>query len=145
MGTKLFCYGTLLLPSNIMYNVLSLFSNSVTPAYMQGKLFTIGEYPYPFAAPTDNPDSLVFGKVFDLKEPKLLEIIDQYEGYNENSEMGTNFYKREKKEVIDVYGEKHEVYVYLVNTDVEMPDCDEILGGDYIDYVTREMLSMMDS
>lgn len=145
MGTKLFCYGTLLLPSNIMYNVLVLFSHSVTPAYLNGKLFTIGEYPYPFATSTDNPDSLVFGKVFDLKEPKLLEIIDQYEGYNENSELGTNFYQREKKEVVDVFGQKYEAYVYFVNKEISLPDCDEILGGDYIDYVTREMLSTMDS
>lgn len=145
MGTKLFCYGTLLLPTNVLYKVLVLFSNSVTPAYLNGKLFSVGEYPFPFAVKTDDKDSLIFGKIFDLKEPKLLEIIDQYEGYDEKNELNTNFYTREKYEVIDMFGEKHEAFVYFMNEDVEMPTCDEIVGGDYIEYVTKEMLSVMDS
>jgi gamma-glutamylcyclotransferase (GGCT)/AIG2-like uncharacterized protein YtfP len=145
MSIKLFCYGTLLLPSNVLYKVLVLFSNSVTPAYLNGKLFSVGEYPFPFAAKTDDNESLIFGKIFDLKEPKLLEIIDQYEGYDEKNDFNTNFYIREKHEVIDMFGEKTEAWVYFMNPDVEMPDCDEIVGGDYIEYVTKEMLSIMDS
>lgn len=145
MSIKLFCYGTLLLPSNVLYKVLVLFSNSVTPAYLNGKLFSVGDYPFPFAAKTDDNESLIFGKIFDLKEPKLLEIIDQYEGYDETNEFNTNFYTREKHEVIDMFGEKTEAFVYFMNTDVEMPECDEIVGGDYIEYVTKEMLSIMDS
>ena len=75
----LFVYGTLLRGSkNKFARMLEDGARFVGRARVAGRLYDLGEYPG--AVPSDQADCWVEGEVWQLDDPQLMPMLDDYEG-----------------------------------------------------------------
>lgn len=110
----LFVYGTLMRKSDHeLADRLRLNTKFLGKAVYNGRLFMV-DY-YPGVIPSDTPDDLVHGEVYELTGScPLLSELDAYEecgpGFPEPTE-----YIRELQTVTMANGEKRSVWIYLYN------------------------------
>lgn len=125
----LFVYGTLRQGFvNPVRAKMEKYAGYPVPAVMQGKLFEIGHYPG--AVLSDNPDELVHGDLYTIKDrKKLFAILDKYEESSDDFPAPRE-YIRKKISVTLSNGHKVIAWAYLYNR--ETSDKIRIPSGDYL-------------
>ena len=91
----IFVYRTLRKDSkNRMYHILARNADFVGEGTFIVKLYNIGDYPG--AVPSSDPDEVVKGEVYALRNPNsVLRVLDEYEGCGPGDPSPTEF-RREK-------------------------------------------------
>ncbi|WP_342084721.1 gamma-glutamylcyclotransferase family protein [Dyadobacter sp. OTU695] len=112
---NLFTYGTLMQGFDNPYaRKLRLSSNYIGKGHFNGKLFRVEWYPGALYEP-DAP-TMVYGEIYHLNAPEILEELDEYEDVLENEEA--SLYVRK---VVPVRNSQEMVipcWVYLYNKPV---------------------------
>ncbi|MEM6642238.1 MAG: gamma-glutamylcyclotransferase family protein [Bacteroidota bacterium] len=124
----LFTYGLLRKKANHeMGRFLSDSAVFLAEATYQGHLYLI-DY-YPGVIPTEDISKKVIGEVFSIRDKKLLEELDRFEGIGP-AFPSPNEYRRELQEVQIKGGKTMEAWVYLYNRPVaQYPIID---SGDFL-------------
>ena len=124
----IFVYGTLRKDSkNKMYHILARHADFVGVGTFMGKLYKIGEYPG--TVPSDNPDDVVKGEVYALRDPnRVLKVLDDYEGCGQDDPSPTEF-RRERVLISLENGEKINAWIYIYNRPTD--GLKVIPSGDY--------------
>jgi gamma-glutamylcyclotransferase (GGCT)/AIG2-like uncharacterized protein YtfP len=114
MLDRLFVYGTLMRGfDHPMSRLLSREADFEGSARCQGQLFLIRHYPGLVAS--DDPDDVVSGEVFVLRQPhQLLKTLDDYEQCGATFPQ-PNEYRREVCSITFVDGSTVEAWTYLYN------------------------------
>jgi gamma-glutamylcyclotransferase (GGCT)/AIG2-like uncharacterized protein YtfP len=99
-----------------MHALLAGSADYVDEATYRGRLYRVATYPG--VIPSSDPAHVVYGEVYRLHEPSVLERLDQYE------ECGPAFpppaqYVRERQQVALRNGESLLAWVYLYNLPVD--------------------------
>lgn len=138
MFRKLFVYGTLMSGFNNEFaEVLHKQVLKVVPAFINGKLYIITNwiFPYPKALYIPDAHSKIYGELLYLEETKnidtLLGLLDEYEGVDlEYPEKGEYIRK-----VIPVFtgNVKEQAWVYIQNKPTA--NLDVIPSGDFKQYL----------
>lgn len=130
MLDTIFVYGTLLKQAgNMMANFLKANSEYLAEGYMRGKLYKVDFYPGALYEP--EAETLVVGEVYRLRDvPKVLEVLDTYEGYDAEKEEQSLFLRR--KVEVTVGNEVVTTWAYLYHASVE--DLPLIVSGDFLQY-----------
>ena len=116
LSNFLFVYGTLMSASlHPMAQQLRQHAKLMGAARWPGKLFLVNHYPG--AIESDSPNDLVFGEVFELTNPVVLDELDRYE------ECSSEFpepheYKRAIKTVF-VDNQAIPCWIYIYNRPIE--------------------------
>lgn len=113
MTERLFVYGTLLRgSSHPMARQLEAHSSYAGEARCNGQLYLVESYPGVVAS-TD-PDDMVFGEIFELRDPGFLAALDDYEGCGPDAEQPAE-YRRLIQNVTLLDGSNVEAWVYVYN------------------------------
>lgn len=100
---------------------------------MPGRLYNIGSYPGLILS--DNPDEIVKGELFKIKDKRLvLNALDEYEGSVEPFPKPWE-YQRVEAEITTEKGAKVLSWLYIYQWDVK----EEMLipSGDYLDFLSK--------
>lgn len=124
----IFVYGTLRKDSkNQMYYILARYADFIGEGRFMGKLYNIGEYPG--AVSSNDPDDVVRGEVYALRDPKqVLRVLDDYEGCGQDDPSPTEF-RRERVLISLENGEKINAWIYIYNRPTD--GLKVIPSGDY--------------
>jgi gamma-glutamylcyclotransferase (GGCT)/AIG2-like uncharacterized protein YtfP len=124
----LFFYGTLmprLAPAEIESTVRQL--RRIGRGSVRGQLFDLGEYPGAVLSPNGPP---IKGFVFELPDdPKVLDRLDEYEGFNP-AKPGSSLFVRKRRQAKLDDGRKLACWVYAYNRPVKTAAA--VTGGDYL-------------
>src|SRR5436309_15144506 len=108
----LFVYGTLRKgAAHKMHEILSRYSEPVSSAFLQAKLYDLGEYPA--AVISENPADVVVGELYALDPERwneALAALDKYEGIGKGTPTE---YCRERQVVTLEDGTRVKAWVYL--------------------------------
>lgn len=127
--SNLFIYGTLLEP-NYHRNLLILHSDNALQAAFNGKMYLCKSFP--FVVPSTEFGDIVQGELYFLKDDKILDVLDAYEGCNIKSDK--SFYKRQRVNVIDEHYNSNEAWAYVVNENVVLNYFCQIKHGNWLEY-----------
>jgi len=110
----LFVYGTLRRDfKSKMHSFLAEHADFIGRATYQGKLYKI-DY-YPGAVPSNNPKDVVYGEVYQLREPALvLSKLDEYEECGPKFPSPTEYIRKVQAVQLES-GEIVWAWVYLYN------------------------------
>jgi gamma-glutamylcyclotransferase (GGCT)/AIG2-like uncharacterized protein YtfP len=127
----LFVYGTLLdARSNEFGRLLDSRGRALGPARLRARLYDAGSYPA--AIPSENPDDIVHGFLYELPDdPLFLKTIDAYEGWDPKNPQQSE-YKREEV-AVEVNGKRKRAWAYLYNRNIGR--LKHIPSGNYRDYL----------
>jgi gamma-glutamylcyclotransferase (GGCT)/AIG2-like uncharacterized protein YtfP len=124
-----FVYGTLRKEiSSSMSKVLSSHCDFYSQGHMHGKMYELGGYPG--VIESDNPEDIVYGDIYSIKNPAtLFSILDEYE---ECSDSFRHPHEYIRKRMLISLAEKRSIsaWVYIYNHDVT--GLRRIKSGDYI-------------
>ena len=131
-SSYIFIYGALLSSLNHpMHDVLKRFAKLEGEGHIQAELYDLGQYPA--VVLSENPVNRVKGEIYKISgSEKLLPVLDQYEGCNDNFPEPFQYLRR----VVKVQGDDGtnvEAWVYLYNWDIARHTYIE--SGDYKKYV----------
>jgi gamma-glutamylcyclotransferase (GGCT)/AIG2-like uncharacterized protein YtfP len=114
----IFVYGTLRRDANSeMHQLLAKHSEFVDDATYQGRLYKIDCYPG--AVPSDNPNDMVQGEVYLLRQADVvLPLLDQYEEFGPEFPE-PNEYSRQQHPVLLKSGRLVTAWVYAYNLPTE--------------------------
>ncbi|HZX14115.1 MAG TPA: gamma-glutamylcyclotransferase family protein [Thermodesulfobacteriota bacterium] len=128
----IFVYGTLRKDSkNQMYHILARYADFVGVGTFMGKLYNIGEYPG--TVPSDNPDDVVRGEVYALRDPnRVLKVLDDYEGCGQDDPSPTEF-RRQKVNISLESGRNINAWIYIYNRSTD--GLKVIPSGDYTQFI----------
>jgi gamma-glutamylcyclotransferase (GGCT)/AIG2-like uncharacterized protein YtfP len=108
----LFVYGTLMQGQHPMHDVLSADSQFISHGWILAQLYQIRDYPG--VALSDKPEDKVFGELYLLTNPAVLQQLDDYEecsaAFPEPHE-----YRREEVEVFISSAVSYMAWVYVYN------------------------------
>jgi gamma-glutamylcyclotransferase (GGCT)/AIG2-like uncharacterized protein YtfP len=122
----LFVYGTLLDKDNEFAAFMRAHCQLIKPGKFKGHLYDIGEYPGAIA--DFNAPSYVHGSIYLMDNAKkVLEVLDDYEGYGPEQEQPNLFIRRLVE--IETSSRSIDCWVYLYNRPVDQLKLIE--GGDY--------------
>jgi gamma-glutamylcyclotransferase (GGCT)/AIG2-like uncharacterized protein YtfP len=128
----LFVYGTLRKgAAHRMHETLSRYSESGCNAFLQAKLYDLGEYPA--AVISEHSADVVVGELHALdpeRSAEALAILDEYEGVNQQA---PGMFRRERQVVTLEDGTRMEAWVYVYVQDP--PNRNHIRSGDYLAHV----------
>ena len=111
---RLFVYGTLMRDfDHPMAQLLSRSADFIGEARCPGRLYLVKHYPG--LVVSDDPDEIVFGELYRLRQPEaLLREFDMYEACGEGFAEPTQ-YVRQMLPVTLEQGETVEVWTYIYN------------------------------
>ena len=126
----IFVYGTLRRDfKSKMHSFLAEHADFIGRATYQGKLYKI-DY-YPGAVPSNNPKDVVYGEVYQLREPALvLSKLDEYEECGPKFPSPTEYIRKvqavqlEKKETLLAW-------IYLYN--ISIKNLQRIFSGNFLE------------
>ena len=129
MTSTLFVYGTLRKDArNSMYQLLMHQATFVGCAWVQGRLFNLGEYPG--LVPSFDSGSWVQGEVYALDNPlQTLSRLDEYEGCAP-SDPEPHEFERVELDVVMKSGKRENAWAYVYKGSTMNKR--EILTGDYL-------------
>jgi len=114
-----------------MYYILARYAHFVGEGIFMGKLYNIGEYPG--AVPSNDPDDVVRGEVYALRDPKpVLRVLDDYEGCGQDDSSPTEF-RREKVNISLESGRNINAWIYIYNRSTD--GLKVIPSGDYTQFI----------
>ena len=126
----LFVYGTLRRVSRSrMHGVFLKSAEFIGKGGYQGRLYLISDYPG--VVPSDDPDDIVKGEVYKLRDPdRTLRDLDRYEECGDEFPQPTE-YLRQVQDISLFDGRTCRAWVYIYNrpTDTLQP----VHSGDYAD------------
>lgn len=127
----IFVYGSLRSEfSSPARSVLKKHAEFVGEATFQGKLYKIVWYPG--VIESDDPDEIVVGEVYRLKNKELvLTKLDRYEGCSPADPQPHQFTRKEKKVILQT-GEDFLAWVYLFVSDISGKK--QIHSGNYASF-----------
>jgi len=113
----LFVYGTLMRGfDHPMAQLLARSADFLGPARCGGRLYVVKHYPG--LVLSDEPDDVVFGELFRLRQPaELLREFDMYEACGEGFAQPTEYIRRMLKVTLDDAAVS-EAWTYVYNWDV---------------------------
>jgi gamma-glutamylcyclotransferase (GGCT)/AIG2-like uncharacterized protein YtfP len=143
MKYRLFVYGTLLEERNVLHRLLELFKVDSFNATFGGKMYTQGFFPY--VVPSNELGDIVLGKVYVLDDERILELIDEYEGYVEDCSY--NLYDRR---FVTVYVYEREIdcecFTYLLRDGSEIINGLEVVkDGNWLKYMEGKYVKASDN
>jgi gamma-glutamylcyclotransferase (GGCT)/AIG2-like uncharacterized protein YtfP len=114
MLDRLFVYGTLMRGfDHPMAQLLSRSADLLGAARCRGRLYLVKHYPG--LVLSDDPDAVVFGELYRLRQPdELLREFDMYEACGEGFVEPTE-YVRQMLPVISDHGAAREAWTYIYN------------------------------
>lgn len=129
MASYLFIYGTLLLADNEFAKYLKQNSTVIGVGKLNGYLYDTGDYPAAIA--DTKADSFIHGSIVRLKDAKVLEYLDPYEGFGEGQPQPYLFIR----EIVDIETEKGSLkcWIYIYNQPID--NLKLIPSGDYLAYL----------
>lgn len=128
---NLFVYGTL--TQNRVKNsyvIINKMLQYLENGKIKGKLYDLGEYP----GAIENKEGYIYGEIYRINDPKVLDNIDEYEGYYPNK-LQESLYIRKITTAILKGGKEIPVFVYFYNKDIH--NANEIPSGKWKDIGKR--------
>lgn len=126
MADLLFIYGTLLNDDNEFAIYLKNNSSFYAEGKIKGKLYDLGEYPG--AVLTTDTNGYIYGSILMLNDPEgAIEIIDNYEGYDEGQEQPNLFVRV----LAEVFTEQGRVNCWVYEYNLPIKGLPLIEGGRY--------------
>ena len=117
MTERLFVYGTLMRSSHhALARDLKQRAIYEGPARFNGRLYRVTHYPGVIASSA--PEDWVFGDLYTLRDPGLLQDLDRYEGCGPDDPPPTQ-YLRELRTVTLSSGPSVESWIYIYNRPVD--------------------------
>lgn len=117
MTERLFVYGTLRRGSRHPWAAkLAASATCLGEARYNGRLYRITHYPG--VVPSTQPDELVYGDVFELRDPEILAALDAYEGCSPDDAEPTQ-YLRKLQQMTLADGAVVEAWMYVYNWPLE--------------------------
>jgi gamma-glutamylcyclotransferase (GGCT)/AIG2-like uncharacterized protein YtfP len=114
---RLFVYGTLMrFSSRPMARKLRERGVYAGEASYNGRLYLVADYPG--IVPSGNPDEQVFGEVFIVNDPDLMQALDRYEGCGPGAREPLP-YRRVVQKVRMADGAVVDAWVYVYNRPVD--------------------------
>ena len=137
MTSYLFTYGTLLSGmGHPMHEVLIHFAELAGPAYINGKLYELGQYPG--LVLSNNVKKVVWGEVYRIHtEDELFRYLDDYEGCASHCRK-PHEYRRDLVTIHDADGHSLLAWAYLYKKPVNHLQL--IPNGDYLSYRNKGRL-----
>lgn len=123
----LFVYGTLLQPGNHFADYLASHCSFIIDGKLKGILYDIVDYP---GLIIDDDAGYVFGVVYKIDQPTVLQELDIYEGVGDDDEQ-PNLYLRQLHKIETQKG-KISAWVYIYNRTVA--GYTPIQSGNYIQF-----------
>lgn len=133
MNAFLFVYGTLLkdIRSSIA-DYLKTESHFTGEGYLCGRMYDLGRYPGVIV--DEESPYMVFGHIFELKQPKTsLAVLDHYEAIPDGANATSEYIRT----LVEIQFEKKQIlcWVYTYNKSVE--GLVEIQSGNYLEYLKQ--------
>ena len=127
----IFTYGSLLSEfENPAHRLLIEHARLLGKATFRGKLYMIDWYPG--VIESENPDDIVHGEVYEIKNQKpLLKELDRYEGCSPNDPEPHEFERREKT-VRLLNGTRLTAWIYIYTQPVSNKE--RIDSGDFVSF-----------
>jgi gamma-glutamylcyclotransferase (GGCT)/AIG2-like uncharacterized protein YtfP len=117
MSELLFVYGTLMRGSrHPMARELEAHASYLDDARYNARLYLISTYPGMVASAA--PEDLVFGEVFELRDPAFLLMLDDYEGCGPDADQPAEYRRLVHTVTLDS-GAQVKAWVYLYNWPVD--------------------------
>jgi len=137
MTSYLFTYGTLLSGmGHPMHEVLTHYAELAGPAYINGKLYELGQYPG--LVLSNNTRKVVWGEVYRIHtEGELFRYLDDYEGCASHNRK-PHEYRRDLVTIHDADGHSLLAWAYLYKKPVNHLQL--IPNGDYLSYRNKGRL-----
>ncbi len=126
---KLFVYGTLLERINPFNHLLEERNIQAFNAYTYGKMYSLGHYPA-ITTIGCTPNDKVYGRLYMFEETWILEVIDEYEGYDLNNIY--SLYTRQEETVYH-YGVPVKAMTYVMDN-VENFTNTRIKSGNWLEW-----------
>ena len=133
---NVFVYGTLLEKDNDFNNLLERMCDFSIDATYNGKMYSLMDK-YPVVIPSLNSDDIVYGKIYELSNELVLDILDMYENYDPCDI--DNFYIRKLVYVNDINQNECLAYIYIIdqNNLIKNTIINYIPSGNWLQYVNK--------
>lgn len=136
MTENLFVYGTLLSGlGHPMHEVLDRYAHFINPGYINGKLYTVNDYPGLILS--NNSRKVVWGEIYRVDNATVVfDLLDQYEGCSARSPRPYE-YQRNLVTIQDVHNDGMLAWCYLYKRPVYHGQL--IPAGDYLAFRNKGM------